>query len=105
MAMIEPIADLMRKRRLQWYGHVLRRGNEVDIMRVAEMKVLGKRKRGRPKQRWIDTIKSALMRIMGLHNDALNRERWLFIFCPTTPTAQQPHILYLLIMSTYPLHV
>jgi hypothetical protein len=26
-AMIEPIADLMRRRRLQWYGHVLRRGN------------------------------------------------------------------------------
>jgi hypothetical protein len=41
MAMIEPIADLMRRRRLQWYGHVPMSGNEVNIRSVAEKKVLG----------------------------------------------------------------
>ena len=36
----------MRRRCLQWYGHVPRRDREEDIRMVAEMRMQGKRKRG-----------------------------------------------------------
>jgi len=47
-AKIEAIAIGMRKRPLQWYGHVHRRDREEDIIMVAEMKI--QRKKGEPKK-------------------------------------------------------
>jgi len=55
-AKVKPVSKHMRKRRLQWYGHVLRRDSEEDIRYVTELKIVGKRKRGRPKRRWMDMI-------------------------------------------------
>jgi len=34
-----PIKELMRKRRMQWYGHVRWRESEDDIRRVSKMTV------------------------------------------------------------------
>jgi len=45
------VLELMRRRRLQWFGHMCRREKENDIRRVHEMKVAEKRNRGRPKHR------------------------------------------------------
>jgi len=50
------IKDLMRKRWMQWYGHVRRRESEDDTRRVSEITVEGVRPRGRPMQRWCDAI-------------------------------------------------
>ena len=55
-----PILDLMRKRRLESLGHVCRRKREDDIRRMYELKMKGKRKTGRPKQRWKETIEKDL---------------------------------------------
>ena len=38
-AKIMPIKDVMRTRRLEWYGNVCRRVSEEDIRRVDEMRV------------------------------------------------------------------
>ena len=53
-AKVEAIATVMRRRRLfsatvEWFGHVKRRGETENIRAVAEMKIEGKRPRGRPK--------------------------------------------------------
>jgi len=48
-AKVKPVSRHMRKRRLQWYGHVQRRDSEEDIRYVTELKIVRKRKRGRPK--------------------------------------------------------
>ena len=73
---VMPIKDLMRKKRMQWYGHVCRREPEEDIRMVYNLRVEGKRSRGRPKQRWSDTVNSDL-RWLGLENeDPGDRMRW-----------------------------
>ena len=40
--------------RLRWYEHVMRRDQEYVGRKMMEMEVLGKRKRGRPKRRFLD---------------------------------------------------
>ena len=57
VAKIEWIAVNMRRRRLHLYVHVLRRDREEDMRMVAEMRVQERRQRGRPKIRWVDTVK------------------------------------------------
>ena len=54
-AKVATIASVMRRRRLEWVGHVKRRGETENIQAVAEMKMEGTRPRGRPKLRWNDT--------------------------------------------------
>ena len=57
---VEAIASVMRQRRLEWFGHVKRRGETENIRAVAEMKMEGTRPRGRPKLRWHDTVRRDL---------------------------------------------
>ncbi|VDP25219.1 unnamed protein product [Heligmosomoides polygyrus] len=53
---VAPIAEKLREACLRWYGHVLR-ANEDTILKIGQnLEVLGKRPRGRPKQRWLDTL-------------------------------------------------
>jgi len=61
-AKIEAIAIGMRRRPLQWYGHVSRRNREEDILMVAEMKIQRKRKRKGPKKRLMDKVKDGILK-------------------------------------------
>ena len=70
------ITTLMRRRRLEWFGHVYRRKENEDIKRVYNLKVRGKRKRGRPKHRWKDTIKKDMSLCNLQEGDADDRVRW-----------------------------
>ena len=54
------ISKKVQESRLKWYGHVLRRYAEYVGKRVVVMEVPGKRRRGRPKRRWLDNIKNDL---------------------------------------------
>ncbi|VDP29299.1 unnamed protein product [Heligmosomoides polygyrus] len=66
----------VREARLRWYGHVLR-GKEDSVRKIGlKFEVAGKRPRGRPKQRWSDTLHLDL-KVAGVHPDlALDREMW-----------------------------
>ena len=59
-AKVEPIATVMRRRRLEWFGHIKRRDETENIRAVVEMKMEGKRPIGRPKLRWYDTVRRDL---------------------------------------------
>ncbi|VDP56203.1 unnamed protein product [Heligmosomoides polygyrus] len=73
---VAPIADKMREARLRWYGHVLRGREDSVGKRGLNFEVMGNRPRGRPKQRWSDTLHMD-MNVTGIHlNLALDRERW-----------------------------
>ena len=54
------ISKKVQESRLKWYGHVLRREDEYVGKRVMRMDVSGKRRRGRPKRRWLDSIRNEL---------------------------------------------
>ncbi|EYC21247.1 hypothetical protein Y032_0020g77 [Ancylostoma ceylanicum] len=70
------MADKLREARLRWYGHVLRADNAAVCKIALNLEVPGKRPRGRPKQRWIDTLHSDL-KSAGIHPDqAHDRAKW-----------------------------
>ena len=51
----------MQESRLSWFGQVLRREEEYVDKRVMVMEVPGKRRRGRPKRRWLDSVRNDLL--------------------------------------------
>ena len=53
---VESIAERCRKARLRWFGHVKRRDQEYVGRKTLEMVPPGRRKRGIPKQRWMDYV-------------------------------------------------
>ncbi len=50
------ITKKVQEMRLKWYGHVMRREEHYVGRREIEMKVHGRRKRGRLKRRWLDKV-------------------------------------------------
>ncbi|VDO87027.1 unnamed protein product [Heligmosomoides polygyrus] len=73
---VAPIAEKLREARLRWYGHVLP-ANEDTLREIGlNLEDPGKRPRGRPKQRWLDTLHFDL-KMAGVHPDqAFDRENW-----------------------------
>ena len=70
------ISKKVQERRLQWYGHVMRRDEDYVGKRVMRMEVQGTRGRGRPRRRWQDCINDDL-RERGLTGDEVHeRSRW-----------------------------
>ena len=66
----------MTKAALSYFGHVVRaEGMEDDVM-LGRMN--GARKRGRPRRRWLDTLKgyASGATISNMRRDARNREGW-----------------------------
>ena len=70
------IAEKVQERRLKWCGHAVRREEHYVGRRAVEMKVQGRRKRGRPKRRWLDKVKDD-MKEKGLSADNVyDRAKW-----------------------------
>ena len=83
----EQIATVIRRRRLEWFGHVKRRDETENIRAVVEMKMEGKRPRGRPKLRWKDTVRRDMTAWSIKEEWATDRERWTSM-CKTRYPAQ-----------------
>ena len=45
---VDDLEKHLRQKRLRWFGHIARRDEEVEIKKVFELKLEGRRKRGRP---------------------------------------------------------
>ena len=84
-AKMEPVAMVMR--RLEWFGQVKRRDETENIQSVVEIKMEGKRPRGRPKLRWKDTVRRDLKDWNIREEWATDRERWKCLY-KTRYTAQ-----------------
>ena len=75
-AKVEQIATVMRRRRLDRFGHVKRRDETENIRAVVEMKMEGKRPRGRPKSRWKVTIRRDIKAWSIREEWATDRAKW-----------------------------
>ena len=70
------ITKKVQERKLKWYGHVMRREEHHVGRRAMEMKVQGRRKKGRPKRRWLDKVKDDIKE-KGLSADEVyDRATW-----------------------------
>ena len=80
------ISKKVQESRLKWYGHVLRREDEYVGKSVMAMEVPGKRRRGRPKRRWLDSIGNDLSERELSREDAQYRARWRRLIRHIDPT-------------------
>ena len=70
------LSGKMQERRLNWFGHILRKEDEYIGRQVMAMQIEGHRGRGRPKFRWKDRIKQDL-ESKGLREEqTADRRRW-----------------------------
>ena len=73
---IVAIGDMMRRSRLRWLGHVLRKDASDWVRQSMDMVVEGRRGRGRPRLTWEKVVESD-MKLRGLtREDAEDRLKW-----------------------------
>ncbi len=73
---VEPIVDTLRECRLRRYGHVMR-SNVNSVASVAtSMDVPGRRPRGRPKKRWMESIARDMQEVGMDPEDVFDRVKW-----------------------------
>ena len=73
---IKPIVDVMRQRRLRWFGHIERREDNSWLKKVQILAVDGHSGRGRPRKTWEHVIMEDLC-VKGLRREvAQNRAEW-----------------------------
>ena len=73
---VERLGMKMREGRLRWYGHVMRRDQEYVGRKMMEMKLPGKRKRGRPKRRFLDVVKEDMEEVGAKETNIEDRKMW-----------------------------
>ena len=59
---VDDLEEHLRQKRLRWFGHNARRDEEVKIKKVFELKMEGRRKRGRSVKRWINVVEEDMNR-------------------------------------------
>ena len=63
MGLHEDIVTLVRRARMRWYGHVMRRDENVGIRRALELEVAGGMRRGRPKIGWKEQVEKDIQNV------------------------------------------
>ena len=80
------IVWVIKSRRMRWVGHVAHMGEERGVYRVLVGKLEVKRPLGRPRRRWVDTIRMDLQEVGCGYMDwvglAQYRDRWRTLVNP-----------------------
>ena len=72
---VDDLEEHLRQKRLRWFGHTVRRDEEVEIKKVFELKI-GQKKRGKPVKRWMDMVEEDMKKSGVVQQDAGDREGW-----------------------------
>lgn len=51
---LKPVRSIISSKKIQWFGHVMRRNKKETVRVVLEWKPPRKRPYGRPRKRWLD---------------------------------------------------
>lgn len=71
------ISDIIQLRRLTWFGHVIRKGEDSYVKRAYKEQFSGARPRGRPPKRWVDQIREDFkLPILTIERKTQDRQRW-----------------------------
>ena len=71
------IINVIKNRRLNWFGHVCRRDTNSYVKRAYKEEFAGKRKRGRPPKRWSEQVRQDLgIPLLTLERYAQDRNKW-----------------------------
>ncbi|GJY17523.1 putative mitochondrial protein [Tanacetum coccineum] len=73
---VATIVNKMREGRLRWFGNVKRRPQSAPVRRVETIAVDGVRRRGRPKLRWEDRLKTNLKELLLTKDMTSDRNSW-----------------------------
>ena len=69
------LGDKHRDARLRWYGHVKRREEGHVGKRMMEMAVPGRKKKGRPRRRWMDLARKDMERVGAKEGDEVDQDK------------------------------
>ena len=75
-AQVGKFGDKIREARLRWYGHLRRKDDCYIGRRMLRMELPGKRKRGRPKRRFMDVVKEDMAEVEVTEEDRVDRNNW-----------------------------
>ena len=72
------IEKVVRSKRLQWLGHMERMDNSRTVKGIEGRGTEGKRKRGRPRKEWGETVWEDIRRrnITNWREKAMDKKRW-----------------------------
>ena len=84
-ARLNSIKNKLRKTKLRWYGHILRKKNSYVAKRIIAMSLSNKWKRGRPKRRFADAIKEDMIVAEVNEDDSMDREKSRQMICCGDP--------------------
>ena len=76
LGLVDDIVVGVRKDRLRWAGHGLRRDKEEGVKRAMEYKLEGKGVVGRPRRTWHEVVRKDMSDLGLCERDALDREKW-----------------------------
>jgi hypothetical protein len=68
--------EVIEEKRLRWFGHVKRMSGNRLPLKVLEWEPEGTRRKGRPKERWIDGVRRSMTNHGLTEEDTRDRDRW-----------------------------
>ncbi|KAE8684176.1 Zeta-carotene desaturase [Hibiscus syriacus] len=76
MSFVVLVSEKLREGRLRWFGHVLRRQLLDAVRRVESITVNGAKRRGRPRRKWEDSLRSDLKDLALIEDMPYDRKIW-----------------------------
>ena len=76
-AQVGKFGEKTREARLIWYGHLRRKDDGYIGRRMLRMELPGKRKRGRPKRRFMYVVKEDMAEVEVTEEDTVDRNNWI----------------------------
>ena len=84
-AQVGRFGEKTREARLRWYGHARRKYVGYIGRRMLRIELPGKRKRGRPKWRFMDVVKEDMAEAKVTEDDTKDRNNWKWQIPPRRP--------------------